>query len=534
MFFVSFVILCVLFFLSVIYKGFYYLIILQFLPLICIITLFFNSFFNFSVIKMRNVSLLHSLFALVVSFFLLLDSYEFNIYFIFGDCFFRPVLPSFMWVYNYFPLILDISFSITPVSSLFVLMTNIIVVFCVLITWNWVPNYFSTRLYLILIFSIQFSCLNFFISSNLLLFYIFFESVLIPMYLLIGVWGLRDRKIHASYQFFLYTFFGSLFMIVSIIILGYYMNTFELLFVERYWWFFIENEMFSLELFLWLFFFISFAIKVPMVPFHIWLPEAHVEAPTAGSIILAALLLKFGTYGFYRILVVLLPFGTNYFTRFVICLSLMAILYASMINFIQIDLKKIIAYSSVSHMGYVTLGLILDNPEGLVGALYMMLTHGFISGSLFYIVGILYERYGTRNIFYYGGLKNIMPIFTFFFFFLTLSNMNLPLTAGFVSEFLVLIGSASLTSKFIVFLAAFGLITNGIYCIWLFNRLCFGNFVTPQKTNVEFKDLDYREFIILFLFSFIIVLMGLFPNSLLYVLESEVYFVLWSKNVYFI
>eukprot|EP01098_Paradermamoeba_levis_P010824 TRINITY_DN4565_c0_g2_i4.p2 TRINITY_DN4565_c0_g2~~TRINITY_DN4565_c0_g2_i4.p2 ORF type:complete len:389 (+),score=-54.56 TRINITY_DN4565_c0_g2_i4:313-1479(+) len=387
-------------------------------------------------------------------------------------------------------------------------------------------------MYINIILIIQFLCTNFFLSSNLLFFYIFFESVLIPMYLLIGVWGLRDRKIHASYQFFLYTFFGSLFMIVAIIILGYYMNSFEMYFIEKYWWFFIENKMFNLELLLWLFFFLGFAIKVPMIPFHIWLPEAHVEAPTGGSIILAAILLKFGTFGFYRILIELLPQACNFFVRFIVVLSLVAILYGSIINFVQIDLKKIIAYSSVSHMGYVTLGLVLDSPEGIVGAIFMMISHGFISGSLFYIVGILYERYGTRNLFYYGGLKNIMPFYVFFFFLLTLANMNLPLTAGFVPEFLVLIGSGMLESKFIVFLAAFGLITNGIYCIWLFNRLCFGNNIN-NVYNMEYKDVDLREFFILSLFLFFIILLGIFPNGILFGLENEVYNMLWLKNIYF-
>jgi len=345
---------------------------------------------------------------------------------------------------------------------------------------------------------------------------------------LIGVWGLRDRKIHASYQFFLYTFFGSLFMIVGIILVGYYFGTFDFYFIEHYYWQFriynLVNQRLNwiLPIILWLLFFFGFAIKVPMVPFHIWLPEAHVEAPTGGSIILAAILLKFGTFGFFRILVQMLPIGCKFFRKFIIVLSLLSILYASIINFIQIDLKKIIAYSSVSHMGYVTLGLVLDNPEGIVGAFLMMITHGFISGALFYIVGILYERYGTRNIFFYGGLKNIMPVYVFFFFLLTLANMNLPLTAGFVPEFLVLIGCGILKSKIIIFIAAFGLITNGIYCIWLFNRLCFGNNININK-KMEYKDLDRRELLILSIFTLFIILLGIFPNGLLFGLENEIY-----------
>jgi NADH-quinone oxidoreductase subunit M len=436
------------------------------------------------------------------------------------------------WLHFWSPFLKVFNFKLGFTSVLFISLLNIIIVICILLTYAWLPSFFSTKMYINIIFVIQFFCINFFLSSNLLFFYIFFESVLIPMYLLIGVWGLRDRKIHASYQFFLYTFFGSLFMIVAVISLGFYMRSFDMYFIEKYWWFFIGKHFFYYEIFLWLFFFLGFAIKIPMVPFHIWLPEAHVEAPTGGSIILAAILLKFGTFGFYRILIELLPLACNFFIRFIIVLSLIAILYASIINFVQIDLKKIIAYSSVSHMGYVTLGLVLDNPEGIIGAIFMMISHGFISGSLFYIVGILYERYGTRNLFYYGGLKNIMPLYVLFFFLLTLSNMNLPLTAGFVPEFLVLIGCGIVESKIILFLAAFGLITNGVYCIWLFNRLCFGNNIN-NIYRMEYKDLDLREFIILCIFVLFIILLGIFPNGLLFGLENEIYKMLWSKNLYF-
>jgi proton-translocating NADH-quinone oxidoreductase chain M len=521
-FFFIFIFIIIFIFLFSDYIVIYSLDLTLLLPLILLFMI--NLIPSYDLKFIRDCSLIGSLFLLILSFLLLLNIENSSYFSIYNE--------GLHWLGILVPFLNNFSLKISFISVLFLVLLNIINVICILLSYGWMPSFFSTKMYINIIIVIQFLCTNFFLSSNLLFFYIFFESVLIPMYLLIGVWGLRDRKIHASYQFFLYTFFGSLFMIVAIIILGFYMHSFELYFIEKYWWFFIEKRMFHLELILWFFLFLGFAIKVPMVPFHIWLPEAHVEAPTGGSIILAAILLKFGTFGFYRLLVELLPQACNFFIKFIIVLSLIAILYGSIINFVQIDLKKIIAYSSVSHMGYVTLGLVLDNPEGIVGALFMMISHGFISGSLFYIVGILYERYGTRNLFYYGGLKNIMPLYVFFFFLLTLANMNLPLTAGFVPEFLVLIGSGVIKSKIVIFLAAFGLITNGIYCIWLFNRLCFGNNIN-NVYKMEYKDLDRREFIILFLFTFFIVLLGVFPNGILYGLENEVYKMLWSKNIFF-
>jgi len=274
---------------------------------------------------------------------------------------------------------------------------------------------------------------------------------------------------------------------------------------------------------LWLCFFLAFAIKIPMIPFHIWLPEAHVEAPTAGSVILAGLLLKYGTFGFFKILLMQMAPITNYFFWLVITLSLISIIYGSVITYAQIDFKKIIAYSSVSHMGYVTLGLVIQSPESIVGSLLMMITHGFISSGLFYIVGILYERYGTRNIFDYGGLKTVMPNFTFYFFLLTLANMNLPLTAGFVSEFLVLISLGKLTSKLILLIAALGVFTNGIYGIWLFNRVCFGKkLLIMPKVKIEYADIEKREHFILFIFIFFIFFIGICPTLFLASFEAPV------------
>jgi proton-translocating NADH-quinone oxidoreductase chain M len=424
----------------------------------------------------------------------------------------------------------NLTFKIDIISLSFLILTCFLINICLLISWQWLSFFYSLRFYLILLLFIEFFSFNFFSVDSLFFFYIFFESVLIPMYFLIGIWGLRQRKIHASYQFFIYTFAGSLLMLISIIALGYSFNSYQISFFEQNLFLF-SNLSFTFQLLLWSGFFIAFAIKTPMVPVHIWLPEAHVEAPTAGSVILAGLLLKFGTYGFYKILINIFYLITNYLFWFLISLSFLAIIYGSIITYSQIDFKKIIAYSSVSHMGYVIYGLILDNVEGILGALLMMFTHGFISSALFYSVGILYERYGTRNIFDYGGLKNFMPIFTFFFFCLTLANLNLPMTAGFISEFLVLLGSAQLESFIIILIGALGVFTNGVYCIWLFNRLCMGPNLIINSKKMEFNDLEKRETFILSIFCIIICLLGIFPNCLLLSFEPFIFQILWQRLI---
>jgi NADH-quinone oxidoreductase subunit M len=418
--------------------------------------------------------------------------------------------------YNIMNIIFEYQFDTISVS--FLILTSFLTVIALLISWQWLPKFYSIRTYLLLILSIQFISFNFFTTNNLLHFYIFFESVLIPMYFLLGIWGLRPRKIHAAYQFFLYTFAGSLFMLIAIIYIKFSLRSDFSVLINSIS--LVSLNLSNLEArLIWLCFFLAFAIKVPMVPFHIWLPEAHVEAPTAGSVILAGLLLKYGTFGFYKILILNMFLTTNFFFWLIVLLSLVSIIYGSLITYAQIDFKKIIAYSSVSHMGYVTLGLAIKSPESIVGALLMMLTHGFISSALFYIVGILYERYGTRNIFDYGGLKNVMPLFTFYFFLLTLANLNLPLTAGFVSEFLVLISLGKLSSKFILVIAALGVFTNGIYAIWLFNRVCFGKNLLIKPLKMQYADLDRRENFILFIFIVTILFIGIAPYLFLIALE---------------
>ena len=398
-------------------------------------------------------------------------------------------------------------FNINALNSLFLILTSFLTTIVILISWQWLAKFYSIRIYFLLIFSIQYISFYFFTTENLLTFYIFFEAVLIPMYLLIGIWGLRHRKIHAAYQFFLYTFAGSLFMLISIL---YLKITFGTYLMDHLRFFSNFLSLWEYKL-IWLSFFLGFAVKTPIIPFHIWLPEAHVEAPTAGSVILAGLLLKYGTYGFYKVLLFLFFNGFAFFSNLTITLSLISIIYGSIITYIQVDFKKIIAYSSISHMGYVILGLTILSPEAIVGSLLMMLTHGFISSGLFFIVGILYERYGTRNIFDYSGVKLFMPLYVFYFFLLTLSNMHLPLTGGFVAEFLVLTGLIYLKSKLILIIAGIGVFTNGVYAIWLFNRICFGKTVLTLNKQSNYTDIDKRENFILFIFLLSIIFIGIMP-----------------------
>jgi len=326
------------------------------------------------------------------------------------------------------------------------------------------------------------------------------------MFLIIGVWGARERKIHAAFQFFFYTFLGSVFMLLGILLIYSTVgNTDYELLLDAH---FSTNR----QLLIWLSFFASFAVKVPMVPVHIWLPEAHVEAPTAGSVILAGILLKLGTYGFLRFSIPLFPDASIYFTPLIFTMSVIAIIYSSLTTLRQVDLKKIIAYSSVAHMNFVTIGLFTLTPEGVEGSILLMLSHGFVSSALFLCVGVLYDRHHTRVLKYYRGITQTMPIFSSIFLFLTLSNISLPGTSSFVGEFLILL-SALQSNTSVCFLAAIGTILGAAYALWLYNRVAFG--VTDTKYINPYKDLMFREFMIFVPFIVLILFMGIYPNVFL-------------------
>jgi proton-translocating NADH-quinone oxidoreductase chain M len=393
---------------------------------------------------------------------------------------------------------------IDGISLFFIILTTFLVPVCLLISWSSITH--LVKEFLVAFLFLETFMIAVFCMLDLVLFYVFFESVLIPMFLIIGIWGSRERKIRAAYQFFLYTLIGSLFMLLAILLIYFQVGTTDLQVLMTTE--FSERRQF----FLWLAFFFSFAVKVPMIPFHIWLPEAHVEAPTSGSVILAGILLKLGTYGFLRFSIPLFPEATVYFTPLIYTLSVLGIIYASFTTLRQIDLKKIIAYSSVAHMGFVTLGLFSLNAQGIEGAILLMLSHGFVASALFLCIGIHYDRTHTRLIRYYGGLVQTMPLFSFFFFVFTLGNLSLPGTSSFVGEFLILLGVFQ-TNTFIATLAATGMILGGAYSIWLYNRVVFGN-LKPIYLN-QFADLNRREFFILLPFVVCIFWMGIYPSIFL-------------------
>lgn len=366
-------------------------------------------------------------------------------------------------------------------SLLFIVLTAFLTPFCILYSWNQF-SYFLKEL-MILLFLIEFLLFNFFFVSDLFFFFIFFESILFPMFILIGNFGSRQRKIHASFQFFLFTTIGSFLLLIAIFLVFIHEGStdFQVLYYGAF--------SYELQLVLWLCFFVSLAVKVPLFPVHIWLPEAHVEAPTVGSVVLAGVLLKMGTYGMLRFLTPLFAFGNFYFNPLVFILSFMSIYYVSIITFCQIDLKKLIAYSSVAHMGYVTLGLFTYNFVGLQGSIFLMLSHGVVSSLLFFLIGMLYDRYKTRLIFFYKSIYSYMPLFTLFLFFSTLANVGFPGTIGFVGEFLLMF-SFLLISKIAFFFASLGFMVSITYSFWLYNRV---SFLLPFHVFV-FGDLSRREF----------------------------------------
>lgn len=393
---------------------------------------------------------------------------------------------------------------IDGISLFLILLTTFLINICILISWYSLT--FFIKEYMICFLILEFCLIQVFIVLDLVLFYIFFESVLIPMFLIIGIWGSRLRKIRAAYQFFLYTLIGSLFMLIGILYIYFALGTTDL---QILWTITITEY---IQLILWIAFFIGFAVKIPMIPFHIWLPEAHAEAPTAGSVILAGVLLKLGGYGFLRFTIPMFPIATIYYTPLVFLLSLIAIIYASLTTLRQIDLKKIIAYSSVSHMGYVTIGLFSLNNQGIEGSIILMLSHGLVSSALFLSVGVLYDRYKTRLIKYYSGLVQVMPIFTIFFSLFSFANIGFPGTSSFIGEFLILIGAIQI-NIILTLIMAIGVILSASYSIWLTNRLNFGLLRLQYFKN--FQDLSRREFWLLLPISFLIIIFGLYPNLIL-------------------
>jgi NADH-quinone oxidoreductase subunit M len=344
-----------------------------------------------------------------------------------------------------------------------------------------------------------------FSALDLVLFYLFFEAGLIPMFLIIGIWG-GKRRIYASFKFFLYTLLGSLLMLVAMIVMYGQAGTTDITQLLKF--------RFSpqIQTWLWLAFFASFAVKMPMWPVHTWLPDAHVEAPTAGSVILAGILLKMGGYGFIRFSLPMFPDASQFFAPMVFALSVIAILYTSLVAMVQEDIKKLIAYSSVAHMGFVTMGLFAMNEQGIQGALYQMISHGLVSGALFLCVGVVYDRMHTRDIAAYGGLTKNMPLYAVVFLLFTMANVGLPGTSGFVGEFLTLMG-AFRANPWVAFFATFGVILSAAYALWLYKRVMFGELDKPSLQGIT--DLNRREITLLAPLALLVIYYGIQPQPIL-------------------
>lgn len=405
-------------------------------------------------------------------------------------------------------------FGIDSISLFLVVLTTFLTFLCILSTWNSINEFVGY--YYSLFFLLEFLILIVFTSLDVLVFYIFFEIVLIPMFLIIGNWGSRERKIRAGTLFFIYTLFGSFFMLLSILIILILTGTLNYITLMQLY--FDGN----IQKLLWLGFFISFIIKVPSVPLHLWLPEAHVEAPTSGSVILAGLLLKLGSYGLIRFSLGLFPEASIYFAPLVYVIGIISILYASFNAIRQIDIKRIIAYSSIAHMNLVLIGIFSNNIQAIEGSIFQMLSHGLVSSALFLSIGILYDRTHTRSVSSYSGIVQTMPLFVVFFAIFTLANIAFPGTSSFIGEFLLLVGI--LQKNYLVCLfSMLGVLLAAVYALWLFNRVSFLNI--KSFFIYKFIDLSFREFFILFILSFFIILLGIYPSLILNVLHISSLFI---------
>jgi NADH-quinone oxidoreductase subunit M len=407
------------------------------------------------------------------------------------------------WNINY-------SLGLDGISILFVLLSTLVIILCVLISWNAIKT--KTKEFYISLLMVEGAMIGVFCSLDFFLFYIFWEAMLIPMYLLIGVWG-GPNRVYAAVKFFLYTLVGSVLMLVGIIYLYLYSGrTFDI--VE------LSTRVYPYEMQLWLFwaFFAAFAVKVPMFPVHTWLPDAHTEAPTAGSVILAAILIKMGAYGFLRFSLPILPEASRAMTPAMLVLSVIAIIYGGVICLAQTDLKRLIAYSSVSHMGFVTLGIFALNIQGMEGGILQMVNHGIITGALFLSVGVIYDRTHTRQIADYGGVASVMPLYSSLFIVFTLASIGLPSTNGFIGEFLIILGGFT-ASQPAGLLAATGIIIGAGYMLWLYQRVFFME-TNPKVAGLH--DMDAREIITLLPMVALIFWIGIYPDTFLGFLHKSV------------
>ncbi|MFQ5533329.1 MAG: NADH-quinone oxidoreductase subunit M [Sphingomonadales bacterium] len=396
------------------------------------------------------------------------------------------------------------------ISVLFIVLTAFLMPLCILASWKAIRV--RVKEYMIAFLLLETMMIGVFCSLDLIQFYLFFEGGLIPMFLIIGVWGGPNRN-YATFKFFLYTLLGSVLMLVAILVMFVQAGTTDIPTLTA---FHFDP---GLQRWLWLAFFASFAVKVPMWPVHTWLPDAHVEAPTAGSVILAGVLLKMGGYGFLRFSIPMFPHATEVLTPLVFGLSLVAIVYTSLVALAQKDMKKLIAYSSIAHMGFVTIGIFTFTQQGVEGGILQMLSHGVVSAALFLIVGVVYDRIHSREIASYGGLVHRMPVYAFVFMVFMLASVGLPGTSGFVGEFLILIGAFQV-STWVAFIAATGIILGAAYMLWLYRRVIFGELDKDELKNI--MDLSRREVLVFAPLIVVAIWMGVYPESFLNVMHVSV------------
>ncbi|HEY9058064.1 MAG TPA: NADH-quinone oxidoreductase subunit M [Aurantimonas sp.] len=470
-----------------------------FLPLVgALLILFIRDESELARRNIRTVALLTTVFTFVVSLWIWVE--------------FDTANPDFQMVERLDWLGSGITYhmGVDGISMLFVILTTFLMPICILASYESVQT--RVKEYMIAFLVLETLVVGVFCALDLVLFYVFFEGGLIPMFLIIGVWG-GKRRIYASYKFFLYTFLGSVLMLIAIMAMYWNAGTSSIPELLQH------NFPASMQPWLWVAFFASFAVKMPMWPVHTWLPDAHVEAPTAGSVILAGILLKLGGYGFLRFSLPMFPLASADFAPFVFTLSVVAIIYTSLVALMQEDIKKLIAYSSVAHMGFVTMGIFAANSQGVEGAIFQMLSHGLVSGALFLCVGVVYDRMHTREISAYGGLVNRMPHYATAMLIFTMANVGLPGTSGFVGEFLTLVGVFQVNNWVAIF-ATTGVILSAAYALWLYRRVIFG--ALEKESLRAILDLSRREKILLYPLVALVIFFGVYPMPVFNVTAASV------------